>query len=439
MTNLLILLTTLSLIFLALALIRFNFPRVILLLVFIRPFVEATFDLELLTLSNYTINPMSLWGGFSIFLSIGYWLVLKRNPFTYDITKWIAFFLLSLSTGLVTGIGLGAVINQTMKIMSWILLIPVVADILRQESKETLFNIMYMALALFLLSNIVLFMLTHYNTGYYGIGEFYGYFKGPFSFGYTVLFLLPFALYRTQNKNKEVFTWVMLILCFAFIAFTYVRTTWVALLVGAFAFCCLERTKAKQYLPAFLLVVCFLIGLNLFKVSLEPAFEARTSDFQEYLRSGNVLPIGSGRFAIWSARLTAFSQGTVLEQIFGRGFGVLEVMTSGEFGIELGGHNDYVDLLSGTGFASTLLFLVFQGHLLRDSYRLYRTTDRFMGQLGIVVMVTMVTIGLLSGIIYSQSCVYIAVIMGVVVHSAKQPMMTQAQPTWQAQMSRQRI
>jgi O-antigen ligase len=87
--------------------------------------------------------------------------------------------------------------------------------------------------------------------------------------------------------------------------------------------------------------------------------------------------------------------------------------------MRIGGHNDYIDLLIGSGLFSCVLYMIFQASLIRNAFRLYTTENHLVGQLGIAAMVTMTTVGFLSGIIYSQSSVYTAVLMGIVLHLAR--------------------
>jgi len=416
MTTLLIVACVISACFLFLILIGFDFPRIILLLVFLRPFLEAFYYLELGSISGYGINPLSIWGALMIIVLNAYWLLQKKNPLDLGSTKWIALFIGSLFIGGILSTGIDAIINQLLKVLPWMLLVPVVADICRTTEHTKILKLVYMALLLFIIVNCFFLLTGAYRTGYYKVGEFYGYFKGPQPFSYTLLFLLPFAVYALRTQKKKHMPLIILLLTCLLIIFAYVRSTWVALLIGISLYLYFERRLSRKYLSGILLGSFFLFILIYFRPIIEPAFQVRTEDIRESISTGNLQNLGSGRLGFWEAQLGRYLHGTLNEQLFGRGFGSISLITFEESGMRIGGHNDYIDLLIGSGLFSCVLYLIFQVNLIRSAFRLYRSGNKLLGQLGMATMAGMVTIGLLSGIIYNQTSVYVAVLMGIILY-----------------------
>lgn len=419
MTTLLIVACAISACFLIVMLIGFDFSRIILLLVFLRPFIEAFYDLKLGSISGYEINPLSIWGGLMIIILNAYWLLQKKNPLDLGNTKWIALFIASLCIGAILSTGVDAIINQLLKALPWMLLVPVVADICKTTEPAKILKLVYMALFMFIIVNGFSLLTGIYRTGYYEVGEFYGHFKGPQPFSYTLLFLMPFAVYALRTQRNKYMPLIILLVTCLLIIFAYVRSTWVALLIGIFVFLYLERRLSRKYVSAILLGAFFLVSLIYFKPIIEPAFHVRTEDIRESISSGSLQTLGSGRLGFWEAQLRRYFHGTLTQQLFGKGLGSISLLTFEESGMRIGGHNDYIDLLIGSGLFSCVLYMIFQANLIRNAFRLYTTENHLVGQLGIAAMVTMATVGFLSGIIYSQSSVYIAVLMGIVLHLAR--------------------
>jgi O-antigen ligase len=416
MTTLLIVACAISACFLAGVLIKFDFSRIILLLVFLRPFLEGFYELRLGSISGYEMNPLSLWGALMILLLSAYWLLQKKNPFELKNTKWIALFIGSLLIGGILSTGVEAIINQLLKALPWMLLIPVVADMCRTTEPEKILRLFYTALVAFITVNGLSLLTGAYRSGYYQVGEFYGYFKGPQAFSYTLLFLLPYAVYALRTRRKKSVPLTVFLITCLLIIFAYVRTTWVALLVGVSAFLYLEPRLSKKAVALILLGSFFLVSLAYFKPLVEPAFQARTEDIRESIASGSFQALGSGRIGFWEIQLRRFFQGTLTQQLFGKGLGVITEITFAESGMPIGGHNDYIDLLIGSGLFSCVLYMIFQATLFHRAFFLYRSGKELLGQLGLTAMATLVTVGLLSGIIYSQTSIYVAVLMGIVLH-----------------------
>jgi len=170
MTTLLIVACAISACFLIVMLIGFDFSRIILLLVFLRPFIEAFYDLKLGSISGYEINPLSIWGGLMIIILNAYWLLQKKNPLDLGNTKWIALFIASLCIGAILSTGVDAIINQLLKALPWMLLVPVVADICKTTEPAKILKLVYMALFMFIIVNGFSLLTGIYRTGYYEVG-----------------------------------------------------------------------------------------------------------------------------------------------------------------------------------------------------------------------------------------------------------------------------
>jgi len=148
---------------------------------------------------------------------------------------------------------------------------------------------------------------------------------------------------------------------------------------------------------------------------LIPAFQERNMDFQQAIVLGESGHLGSGRITFWGIQLKGYLYSPPLELIFGKGFRYISVLTAREYGMEIGGHNDYIELLLGSGLIGLICFIIFQGYLFKKTLYVYRKVDPLIGLLGLLLMVILVTLGLISGVIYMQGNVYNAVLLGTVV------------------------
>jgi hypothetical protein len=411
-----------SILFCALVLVllftQLRLSKIIILLVCLRPFVEATHSVTLGNVSGYEINPMSIWGGALIIISMAYWIIEKQNPLEYATSMPLLAFLTSVIIGAVLTAHFGAVIEHLVKYMSWMLLVPVVANFTKEMEAQKIFHLIYMALCLLLLINSLLFITGGYRADYYRVGEFYGYFKNPQVFSYTLLFLSPYALWHVYAKRSKLFPLLVLLACLVFITFTYVRATWLAVLVGIVGFLVYEKNNRKKYLAALSLSLFFMLFIYYFQSILVPAFQIRTLDFQQAILMGEAGHFGSGRVTFWGIQLEGYLRSPFLEMVFGNGFRYISVLTGREYGEQIGGHNDYIEMLLGCGLIGLICFVMFQASLFSKALFVYRNVDPVLGLMGLILIITLVTIGFTNGVIFVQSNVYNAVILGSIVGAA---------------------
>ena len=419
MTEVLIALIIFSALFLVLIFTQFRLSRIIVLLVCLRPFVEAAHGITFATLFGYDTNPMSLWAVAVITTSLSYWVINKKNPLEYTVSKTLLLFLVAMVMGSILTLHHRAIIEHLFKYLPWVLLIPVVADITKDMEASRFFNLLFIALSLLVLINIVLFLTGQYGAAYYGVGEFYGYFKNPHVFSYTMLFLSFFALWKVYTEERKVFPLLVLLACLAFVTFAYVRATWLAFLVGLVTYLVAERQKSRKYFAAVLITLFLVIFIYYFRSILVPAFQERNIDFQQAMLLGERGHLGSGRITFWGIQLKGYLNSSPLEMVLGKGFRYISVLTAREYGMEIGGHNDYIELLLGSGLVGLICFILFQGYLFKKALYVHRKVDPLMGLLGILLMAILVTLGFTSGVIYMQSNIYNAVLLGTVVGLAE--------------------
>ncbi len=419
MTETLIVLIIFSALFLVLLFTQFRLSGMIVLLVCLRPFVEAAHGITLAAFYGYDINPMSLWAVAVIVMSLAYWVINKKNPLEYKVSKILLLFLVSVVLGSILTLHHGAIIEHLFKYLPWLLLIPVVADITKDMEADRFFHFVFIALSLLLLINLVLLVTGRYDAAYYGVGEFYGYFKNPHVFSYTMLFLSFFALWKVYTEKRKIFPLMVLTACLGFVTFAYVRATWLAFLVGLATYLVAERQSSRKYLAAVLLSLFLVVFIYHFRSMLIPAFQERNMDFQQAILLGERGHLGSGRIAFWGIQLKGYLNSSPLELVFGKGFRYISVLTAREYGMEIGGHNDYIELLLGSGLVGLFCFILFQGYLFKKALYVHREVDPLMGLLGLLLMAVLVTLGFTSGVIYMQSNVYNAVLLGTVVGLAE--------------------
>ncbi|MEM4261232.1 MAG: O-antigen ligase family protein [Candidatus Woesearchaeota archaeon] len=381
----------------------------------IRPFIEFAHDISFFNFMGYDFNMMSIWASFLIFLELFYWIIRGQNPFRYRITNFIIAFMFSLLVGTISSAGFSAIIQQILKILPWILLIPVIADISQHIKYEKIFLLFYKMILIFLIINIFIFVSGKYTSGYYGAAEFYSLYKGPHSFAFTLLLLMPFIYYKLLLKPKSVISWIALISSILFMILTFVRTSLVAFSIMVIAAVIIERKYKNKLIFLLASIAVFSILYYQFSFQIEQAIPSRMRDFDEAIYAGNMNSLGSGRFTIWPAQLKHFFRGSATQILFGSGLGSLKSITLDEVGIAVGGHNDYIDLLVGTGLISVIFYIIFQIALYKNAIQVYKHIDLSIGKISILVILATITAGMLNGIIYGQSNVYGAVVLGIAV------------------------
>ena len=108
---------------------------------------------------------------------------------------------------------------------------------------------------------------------------------------------------------------------------------------------------------------------------------------------------GTRRGMIWKAVLGAFSDSSIINQIFGHGFGQLSQLQllAEEFASEgtiADAHNTFFDMLYSTGVIGALLYMAIIIALLVWAVRLYHKDERNM--IGILAAVSFITVGLIN-------------------------------------------
>ena len=201
---------------------------------------------------------------------------------------------------------------------------------------------------------------------YAGEGGFPGITGQPATVAASACALLALFAVRSPLRRLDL---VGIALCVASIAATQRRSSAVAavaalMVFGAFTARPSNRRAALQVATLFVLLAVVIDGLAvLTPVGVE--FAERFQDLN--FRDGGT---ASGRTEFQRIALAHVVARDVPELIFGEGPRALQQVLGREFGIAIGGHNDWIDVLYGLGLAGVGLFSWFYANLARVAWRL---------------------------------------------------------------------
>jgi hypothetical protein len=121
---------------------------------------------------------------------------------------------------------------------------------------------------------------------------------------------------------------------------------------------------------------------------------------------------GSGRYIFWSIALEHISNRGVVNKVIGEGIGSIRDLMFQRYGIYIGCHNDWLDLIHAFGMFGIIGLLWWYFELIRfTSFLLYSGHYAFQGVLSIIVMSFCISIGQ-GGVISEASFVLMYAALG---------------------------
>ncbi len=193
----------------------------------------------------------------------------------------------------------------------------------------------------------------------------------------SALAVLVIIFYVNQGNFRgiwKLFNIALIILGLYCLYMSFVRTGYLMFIVGLIVIYFPNKFLSKRTLR-FLVILGILTGGFYFIMESNQSFKYRILDKND---KGDQKAIGSGRLVLSRISLKYWSEGTVLEMIFGRGLDNVMDNIKEKTGRRLFTHNGFVDTLAVNGLIGLLLLLFFLFYLLisifvnkgKKSYRL---------------------------------------------------------------------
>lgn len=236
--------------------------------------------------------------------------------------------------------------------------------------------------------------------------------------GYASLAVLSSTfVWIAAMRDKPQWHWILLAgLLGAGVALSFVRTTFLAFaLIAAWFLLWSVRRKRMSSVTAASAVVASVGGVL---YAFRDIVAQRLADFS-FLSSGGGMAgmAGSSRIGIWQAvLLSATSSSSAF--LLGQGPAASFRATLAALGGEFWSHNDYLEFLITGGIGLLVLYILLIAWLLVSMTRLARDTRQSsavhdVARLMSVVVVAFVVMGVFNGIVFEQSSLAMAVLVGL--------------------------
>jgi len=160
--------------------------------------------------------------------------------------------------------------------------------------------------------------------------------------------------------------------------------------------------------------------------AFQDTLSSRISDLAFLVSGGGQeLQAGSGRIGIWATVLQS-ATATSGALLFGQGSGASLAATSAMFGAALWSHNDFIEFLITGGVGLLLIYLMVIAWLFVSTAKLAMSPQqspqaRAVGRLMVVMVVAFVVMAFFNGIIFFQSSMAMAMVVGLARGMAETP------------------
>ncbi|MFX0195829.1 MAG: O-antigen ligase family protein [Candidatus Hodarchaeota archaeon] len=323
-------------------------PEAFLLSIFaIRPLIDQFVGFPFITISSMNLNIQAFLGSAIVFVSIIYLLPRQRGPtWKMRLMTPIILFLVECLVAVFLSYDSFVGLSDWMRIASWMLLIPFTSSVFSSDKAS---QRLIKSCAISALVCIFVFLIGPVEV-HYSLGERKGWFYSLHNAGLLMSAISPFILLQIlQSKGaRRCFYIFVEIALFAAIFSTFARSAWLAISIqiGITFFLWRKQKTIKFLLMLSMIIIAILI--------LMPPRELtqRFSDMSYINDPYNYRKLGSGRVGFWEDNIYAFLNSSLSEKLFGRGFRSSTFVTE----IEVGAHNDFVDLLSNNGLVGLALY-----------------------------------------------------------------------------------
>lgn len=178
-----------------------------------------------------------------------------------------------------------------------------------------------------------------------------------------LLSAIPILLISSEKSKIGL---IALVLCAVAILFTFRRSAWliVAALLIAHIYILYFRSSTDAYrqLKITLLIVAGFVGLGLFLAGNPEIYQSIMLRLQDLnVAQGGT---GAGRSVFWAILIDYIVNQPIVNFIFGNGYGFVQGLLETRFGVAIGAHNDWLDLLLAFGVIPIVIFILMIGVLL---------------------------------------------------------------------------
>ncbi|MHA1341271.1 MAG: O-antigen ligase family protein [Promethearchaeota archaeon] len=316
--------------------------------------------------------------------TIFYMLTRRINPFNSFITKPFMLYLVAVLVSLIVSINQFLTIKSFVRITTAYCVYLMITQFL--YNKEDIDNLFKIFLYVLFIPVIV---------GVYQIGiedkfhfsrelRIHGTFKNGQSYSQYLAFLLPFVFAQwTSIKGlvkKKIVLFILFFMGSINLLFTSTRIGWGAFIISLIIFSILSG-KIKYLLVISILLVILLIVFSSFFLRFFGGFLTTPASFyfSNYLSKDmniNYSPAVSSlhaRVYIWKHMLNEVLNKSPL---LGLGSGTWYNFFSKKLKIPIASHNDYIEVLFGTGFFGLLFYLIFRFKQVGLLVKFYKSTKK---------------------------------------------------------------
>ncbi len=204
-----------------------------------------------------------------------------------------------------------------------------------------------------------------------------------------LLSTLPVFIRLISRSRSAIFAMVLL---FASLFFTMRRS---ALISGMAGLCCCFTTylMSLQYRPARRTILAF-ISILIVLLGLGQATSTSADVVEQIEDLSPSEGTGSGRYSFWQITLEHITQRPVGAQLWGEGMGSIRDLLAQRFGLSIGSHNDWLDVISAFGVAGLIGVTWWYLELSRLVWRFHgRQGSLFQGACAAVVIFGLMSVG----------------------------------------------
>lgn len=207
-------------------------------------------------------------------------------------------------------------------------------------------------------------MISAESFGVEGLQYFSGLFGAPHAAGayccIAILILFNGFIYKRFESNiSKFFNFALIAVGLISLFKSYVRTSWLMLLVGVVCFIDFHKISARKAFSYLILLILCITGIVFFYNNNE-AFRNRIAGVNIYSNQANEIVDlgGSGRLTFWYNGINNWADGNIIQILFGSGYTKVIQDNYQTTGIEVFSHNLFVDTLAQHGAIGLVLLLV---------------------------------------------------------------------------------
>jgi len=386
-------------------------PDIFIVILFaVRPLLDQFVRFNFFYIGSKNINIQAVIGIGLIGVFAVYCITRRSNIMKYGAALAALLFLMESFFGILLSTDVIFGISHWLRLVSWIVLIFLVAEIFTTEAQiRKLINACIFA-AVVASAIVILNIGSTSETGGYGVGEQFGGFLGGHAAALMLVVLFPFLiLRRSQSSGRAQILYTIIALAMVTAIFlTFVRSAWIGLLVQIILLSPKNQKKSFRYLRMMILMLIVILVFTELR-----NIEQRWSDVEYMWTPGMTRAAGSGRIWIWHEYAKVFLKSPLNTKVFGYGLG-----TIGQIGVPLGGHNDFIDLIISTGTLGVGLYIFFLLkikkliNILKEQSNSSMKTD--IAQMLRMIFYSYLVIAIVNGNIYNLSSMwYIGGALGI--------------------------